>query len=72
MYPSGLPLLSLDHIYCDPQFHLEDAHFHRSGTALIASDHLPLVADLSIDKMPGQAAAYAARRTSLELALQSC
>jgi len=49
MYPSGLPLLSLDHIYCDPHFHLEDAHFHRSRAALIASDHLPLVADLSID-----------------------
>jgi endonuclease/exonuclease/phosphatase family metal-dependent hydrolase len=48
-YPAGLPLLSLDHIYYDHHFRVERAHFHRSRLSLIASDHLPLVADLSID-----------------------
>ncbi len=53
-YPSGLPLLSLDHIYFDRHFRVEGSHFHRSRLSLIASDHLPLVADLSID-VPGTA-----------------
>jgi endonuclease/exonuclease/phosphatase family metal-dependent hydrolase len=48
-YPAGLPLLSLDHIYYDHHFRVESAHFHRSRLSLVASDHLPLVADLSID-----------------------
>lgn len=48
-YPSGLPLLSLDHIYYDHHFEVERAHFHRSRLSLMASDHLPLVADLLID-----------------------
>lgn len=45
-YPMGLPLLKLDHIYYDPHFRVEAARFHRSRLSLIASDHLPLVADL--------------------------
>jgi endonuclease/exonuclease/phosphatase family metal-dependent hydrolase len=45
-YPALLPLLHLDHIYLDHHLAVEKAHFHRSRRALIASDHLPLVADL--------------------------
>lgn len=45
-YPSILPLLHLDHVYFDHHLKLEKAHFHRSRLSLIASDHLPLVADL--------------------------
>jgi endonuclease/exonuclease/phosphatase family metal-dependent hydrolase len=52
-YPSGLPLLSLDHIYYDHHFRVESAQFHRTRLALIASDHLPLVADLSLDVSQG-------------------
>lgn len=48
-YPSGLPLLSLDHIYYDHHFRVQSAHFHRSHLSLMASDHLPLVADLLVD-----------------------
>lgn len=43
-YPGVLPLLHLDHIYYDRQFHLAELHLHRSAAALIASDHLPLIA----------------------------
>lgn len=44
-YPALLPLLHLDHIYFDHHMQAESARFHRSRLALIASDHLPLVAD---------------------------
>jgi endonuclease/exonuclease/phosphatase family metal-dependent hydrolase len=47
-YPGALPLFHLDHIYFDRTLLLERLHLHRSRTALIASDHLPLVADLQI------------------------
>jgi endonuclease/exonuclease/phosphatase family metal-dependent hydrolase len=44
-YPGFLPLLHLDHIYFDPALQLERFTLHRSRTALVASDHVPLVAD---------------------------
>ncbi|MCU1294460.1 MAG: Endonuclease/exonuclease/phosphatase [Bryobacterales bacterium] len=43
-YPGLLPFLHLDHIYYDPQFRLKDMGLHRTPAALVASDHLPLVA----------------------------
>lgn len=46
-YPAVLPLLHLDHIYCDPHFRVERAGFHRNRLALLSSDHLPLSADLA-------------------------
>lgn len=45
-YPALLPMLNLDHIYFDHHLRVEKAFFHRSRRSLIASDHLPLVADL--------------------------
>lgn len=44
-YPGILPLLHLDHVYYDQALVLEQLTLHRSRTALVASDHLPLVAD---------------------------
>lgn len=44
-YPGLLPLLHLDHIYHDPELVLVNLKLHRSRTALVASDHLPLVAE---------------------------
>jgi endonuclease/exonuclease/phosphatase family metal-dependent hydrolase len=44
-YPGIFPLLHLDHVYYDSSLHLENFVVHRSRTALIASDHLPLIAD---------------------------
>lgn len=44
-YPGILPFLHLDHIYFDKEFRLHKAFLHRSRTALIASDHLPIVAE---------------------------
>jgi endonuclease/exonuclease/phosphatase family metal-dependent hydrolase len=45
-YPGPLPMVHLDHIFFDASLHLESLTLHRSRTALMASDHLPLVADL--------------------------
>ena len=47
-YPGPLPILHLDHVYHDPALHLERLWLHKSLTALVASDHLPLVADFTI------------------------
>jgi len=45
-YPGILPMMSLDHIYFDRTMELESLELFRSRTALIASDHLPLVAEV--------------------------
>jgi endonuclease/exonuclease/phosphatase family metal-dependent hydrolase len=44
-YPGVLPFLHLDHIYYDPKLRLERLSLHRTGKALVASDHLPLVGE---------------------------
>jgi endonuclease/exonuclease/phosphatase family metal-dependent hydrolase len=49
-YPALLPLLNLDHIYFDHRLRVEKAFFHRSRRSMIASDHLPLVADLVLSE----------------------
>jgi endonuclease/exonuclease/phosphatase family metal-dependent hydrolase len=47
-YPGILPLVHLDHVYYDDRLELKRLVLHRSRTALIASDHLPLVADFTL------------------------
>jgi endonuclease/exonuclease/phosphatase family metal-dependent hydrolase len=47
-YPGAFPLLHLDHIYYDPSLELLGLSLHRSRMALMASDHLPLVADFQL------------------------
>lgn len=47
-YPGVLPFLHLDHFYFDQHLSLESFRLHRSRRALLASDHLPLVAEFAI------------------------
>ena len=47
-FPGLLPLVHLDHVYFDNTFQLQNAFLHRSRTALLASDHLPIVAEFEI------------------------
>jgi len=47
-YPGILPLAHVDHIYHDSSLELTEVKVHRSRVALIASDHLPIVADLRL------------------------
>jgi len=44
-YPGIVPVLHLDHFYYDRQLVLKRFRLHRSRKALVASDHLPLVAE---------------------------
>jgi endonuclease/exonuclease/phosphatase family metal-dependent hydrolase len=44
-FPGIAPFMRLDHIYYDRQLRLIEAHVVRTGKALIASDHLPVVAE---------------------------
>lgn len=48
-YPGVFPFLRLDRIYFDPFLTLEKSTLCRSSKALIASDHLPIVADFRLD-----------------------
>jgi endonuclease/exonuclease/phosphatase family metal-dependent hydrolase len=47
-YPGLFPVLHLDHIYYDGDVTVRRLELVRTRKALIASDHLPLVADLRI------------------------
>ena len=49
-YPGILPLLSLDYFYYEPPLQMEDATLHRTRKALVASDHLPLIADFRVSE----------------------
>ena len=51
-YPGLFPVLHLDHVYYDPALHLESLKLDRSAAALMASDHLPLVANFQIAAGP--------------------
>jgi endonuclease/exonuclease/phosphatase family metal-dependent hydrolase len=53
-YPGVWPVLRLDHIYYDDDLALERAMLVRNARTLIASDHLPLVADFRVLPAPGQ------------------
>ena len=47
-FPGMLPFLSLDHCYYEPPLRLLDTRLWRSRAALVASDHLPLIADFKL------------------------
>jgi endonuclease/exonuclease/phosphatase family metal-dependent hydrolase len=50
-YPGVLPFLHLDHVYYDDALELKRLTLHKSRTALVASDHLPLVADFQFKEV---------------------
>jgi endonuclease/exonuclease/phosphatase family metal-dependent hydrolase len=47
-YPGVLPILSLDHCYYEAPLEMEGTEIWRSRKAMIASDHLPLIADFRL------------------------
>jgi endonuclease/exonuclease/phosphatase family metal-dependent hydrolase len=47
-FPGMAPLFTLDHCYYDPPLELLTTKLWRSKTALVASDHLPLLADFQL------------------------
>jgi endonuclease/exonuclease/phosphatase family metal-dependent hydrolase len=59
-YPGLFPVFNLDHIYYDDGLELTGLALHRTRTALVASDHLPLVADFLVLATPERQAGAAA------------
>jgi endonuclease/exonuclease/phosphatase family metal-dependent hydrolase len=47
-FPSRRPLLALDRIWVNPADRLISMHHHRHVSAAVASDHLPLVAQVAV------------------------
>ncbi len=47
-FPGMLPMLTLDHFYFEPPLELKHTRLWRSRRALLASDHLPLLADFVV------------------------
>lgn len=47
-FPARMPLLALDRIWTHPRSLLRSLEVHKSRTARVASDHLPLVATLEV------------------------
>lgn len=47
-YPGIFPLFHLDHLYFGGDIEVRQVHLPRTRLSLVASDHLPLVADLRI------------------------
>jgi endonuclease/exonuclease/phosphatase family metal-dependent hydrolase len=47
-FPGALPMFHLDHIYFERTLRLKRLYRHQTRTAVVASDHLPLVADLAV------------------------
>jgi endonuclease/exonuclease/phosphatase family metal-dependent hydrolase len=47
-FPGMLPLLSLDYYYYEAPLEIEEARLVRTRRALVASDHLPLIADFRV------------------------
>jgi len=49
-YPGLFPVLHLDHFYYDDSLRLVSFRLHRSRLAVMASDHLPLVAEFALPR----------------------
>ncbi len=47
-YPGFFPVLHLDHIYYEGNIEVRHVQLPRTRLALVASDHLPLVADIRV------------------------
>jgi endonuclease/exonuclease/phosphatase family metal-dependent hydrolase len=47
-YPGLLPFLHLDHIYFEPPLEITQVELVRNRKTLLASDHLPLVAEFAV------------------------
>lgn len=53
-FSSMRPFLRLDHIFVSPELEVEAVHVPRNELTRVASDHLPLLADLSIAPAAGE------------------
>jgi endonuclease/exonuclease/phosphatase family metal-dependent hydrolase len=54
-FPASFPLFSLDRVWVHPRPRLRRMWVHRSAAARIASDHLPVAAELFLEPAAGSA-----------------
>jgi endonuclease/exonuclease/phosphatase family metal-dependent hydrolase len=51
-FPSRFPMLRIDHIFVSPSIEIRNVHAPDGDLVKVASDHLPLVADLKVVRAP--------------------
>lgn len=56
-FPSQWPVFRIDHMFVSDDVEVVSARTHRSETSALASDHLPLVADLRLPETSREASA---------------
>ena len=49
-FPSSIPIFSLDRVWVAPKTRLRRVWVHRTSAARVASDHLPVLAELLLEK----------------------
>jgi endonuclease/exonuclease/phosphatase family metal-dependent hydrolase len=47
-FPATFPVFALDRLWVHPRGALRSLVAHRTGAARLASDHLPVVADIEV------------------------
>jgi endonuclease/exonuclease/phosphatase family metal-dependent hydrolase len=52
-WPSRLPFIRIDHLFTSSSLRVDRCEVRRDSLATVASDHLPLVAELSCTAAPG-------------------
>lgn len=57
-HPAMFPLFALDRIYWDVELQGDEFHAHRSRSARVASDHLPVVARLRVRRRASRVVPY--------------
>lgn len=63
-FPSRRPLMSLDRIWAIPNQNLVDIQVHKTVLSRGASDHLPVVAEITVDTVAAHAMAKAQKELS--------
>ncbi len=51
-WPSRFPFLRLDHVFTSPEVHVWSSEVRHDALAMVASDHLPLITDLTCAEVP--------------------
>lgn len=64
-FPARMPLLRIDHIFCSKSIEVLDVQTVRTALARLASDHLPLVADVRLSSNRSKVSEKEPRRHGL-------
>lgn len=53
-FPSRLPMIRIDHVFVSPEIAIDGVYALDTALAKVASDHLPLVADVTVGALAGR------------------